>query len=107
MDSSVKRSPIAPVSARRQRESRKYAKVRELVMDRDEWSCKVGHWPDPAHRGMLVTHHVISRARAPLLWLDPDNLLTLCWDHHVAVHANVALATERGLIRSAGGGGAG
>jgi 5-methylcytosine-specific restriction endonuclease McrA len=50
--------------------------------------------------GSLVVHHVISRARAPELALEPSNLVTLCWDHHVAVHANVELATQRGFLKS-------
>jgi 5-methylcytosine-specific restriction endonuclease McrA len=102
------------VSLKRQKQDRLYKPIHDAVIERDifcvagEW--RPGHWVDRSGKydwpelrcgGSLIVHHVISRARAPELALDPSNLVTLCWDHHVAVHANPKLATERGLMASA------
>lgn len=89
------------VSLKRQKQDRLYKPIHDAVIERDLWSCQAFGWTEVSCRLPLVVHHVISRARDKTLALEPSNLVTLCWDHHVAVHANVALATERGLLSSA------
>lgn len=106
----MNRTRIKPKSAKRIAQDREYKPIHDAVIERDIY-CVAGawipgrweneRWPEVRCGGTLVVHHVISRARAPELALDPSNLITLCWDHHTAVHANVALATERGLLKSA------
>jgi 5-methylcytosine-specific restriction endonuclease McrA len=100
---------VRAVSLKRQKQNREFKPIHDAVIERDDGCIlepaqrAIGHpgWPELRCGGSLIVHHVISRARAPELALEPSNLVTLCWDHHVAVHANVALATERGLLKSA------
>jgi 5-methylcytosine-specific restriction endonuclease McrA len=104
----VNRTRLRPVSDKRRAQNAAYKPIHDAVIERDV-NCQAGQWgnnfvcfwPEVRCGGTLVVHHVISRARAPELALDPSNLITLCWAHHTAVHANVALATERGLLLSA------
>lgn len=87
------------VSLKRQRQDRLYKPIHDAVIERDgrcmapiSWGVCSGGWD---------VHHIVSRARAPLLALDPSNLTTLCRRHHRVTHEQPALATESGLLGSA------
>src|SRR5450631_1261207 len=95
------------ISLKRQKQDRLYKPIHDALIERDG-GCRAGlswhlrrHWPEVRCGGSLIVHHIISRARAPELALEPSNLVTLCDSHHRAVHANPLLATERGLMKSA------
>lgn len=98
----MNRTRIKPMSDKRRRENVEYRKIKLAVVTRDRHCKADGVWPEiPCSGYIWDVHHVVSRARAPELRLEPSNLITLCRPHHDAIHANVALATERGLLKSA------
>ena len=97
----MKRTAIKPKSAKRIAQDKLYAPIHDAVIERDG-GCVVGiDWPEVECFGRIVVHHVISRARAPLLALDPDNLVSSCVAHHAAIHLDPELATERAFMASA------
>lgn len=89
------------VSLKRAQEDRAYKPIHDAVIERDG-RCMASYIGWGACEGGWDVHHIVSRARAPLLALEPSNLTTLCRRHHRMTHDNPHSATERGLIRSAG-----
>lgn len=72
--------------------------VRQLVLDRSKGCCEANtpDCPPGPHRGAHL-HHLILRAQG-----GPDeawNLLNVCVEAHVWIHANPALSYERDLLR--------
>lgn len=92
---------LKPRSDKRVQQDAAYKPIHDAVIERDG-GCVVGiDWPETPCFGSIVVHHIISRARAPLLALDPDNLLATCVQHHLAIHVYPELATDRGFMASA------
>lgn len=88
------------VSDKRRAQNALYKPIHDAVIERDGRCMAPIVWGNCDGDGWHV-HHVISRARAPELALDPSNLTTLCPKHHRFAHDNVAIATACGVIRSA------
>lgn len=98
------RSPLRRKSAKRATEDRVYGKIKLAVITRDGRCMAGGVWPEvPCGGYKWDVHHIASRARAPELRMEPSNLTTLCRPHHDAIHADPALATQRGFMASAPG----
>ena len=59
-------------------QGKRWAAVRRLVLERDGWRCR-----KCGKAGRLEADHVkpLHRGGAPF---DPDNLQTLCREHHIA-----------------------
>jgi len=108
----MKRSPLRPVSPKRRAALPKRAEVRDIVLDRDNWSCQfmnalaasvpTGKTPDLADvplacGGPLDVHEIIPRSADPTAWLRPEACKTLCRRHHDWVGDHPALAHEIGL----------
>ena len=104
----MKRSPIAPMSAKRRAALPARAEVRETVLERDEYRCQF--WtrvyasgkPVPldapiACGGPLDVHEIIPRSAWPDGWLVVDNCVTLCRRAHEWVTDNPAAAAVYGL----------
>jgi 5-methylcytosine-specific restriction endonuclease McrA len=74
------------------------ALARERVLRRAGWRCEAKlAWPEVrCDRGEPVVHHKKQRSLGGDH--EPDNLVVLCVTHHAAVHDNIALAHERGLL---------
>ena len=97
----MKRTAIKPKSAKRIVQDREFAKVRLEVLFRDGHCAFIFDSTHGPCGGPLDPHHIVTRARDRKMALDPDNLITLCRNHHSWVHDNPAEATERGLLKSA------
>jgi hypothetical protein len=66
---------------------------------RDHYLCQASIiWPEVTCRGPIHAHEPLTRARGgdPL---DPDEIVTLCSEHHTHVHLYPDLAYQRGLLR--------
>jgi len=103
----VKRSPLRPVSPKRRAALPERAKVREEVLERDDWRCQF--WINrgfsaammqvvpTACGGPLDVHEIIPRSADPTAWLRPEACVALCRRHHSWVTDNPTLAHEIGL----------
>jgi len=60
--------------------------LRQLVLERDNYTCqKCGKTQKELNTG-LHCHHIIPHVNSPLETNDPDNCITLCKDCHKLVH---------------------
>jgi 5-methylcytosine-specific restriction endonuclease McrA len=91
------------VSLKRQKQNREFKPIHDAVIERDG-GCRFEEFSIGWHLCLgthLHVHHIVSRARAPELALEPSNLVTLCLLAHDWVHAHPAEATRVGLLKSA------
>ena len=80
--------------------------IKAYILHRDNYACKSSQ--KCKHNKKLQVHHIIPKSQGGSD--APDNLITLCVDCHVAVHANkfkiksyrskTKFATEIGIIKS-------
>ncbi len=62
-----------------------WQKVRDRVKERDNYECQMCKEDGRVGRGDTV-HHIKHLKDRPDLGVDEDNLITLCYEHHNAVH---------------------
>ena len=108
------RKPLAPFSAKRLAEHDRRAEVVQIVRERDSW-CRLNprsvHYPRvqidalmhhgvlfPLCGGNLDVHEPLTRARGGN-YLDPDDCVLLCRQHHDWVHDHPRAAEKLGLLR--------
>lgn len=58
---------------------------REIVRARDKGKCRVPGCKDASAH----LHHIVYRSRSKALKHNPDNLVSLCVEHHRLIHAGV------------------
>lgn len=59
---------------------------REIVRKRDGNKCRI---PGCIERGRTEAHHIVYRSKSKAKRWHPENLITLCPDHHRLRHAGV------------------
>jgi 5-methylcytosine-specific restriction endonuclease McrA len=97
----LKRTPLNPVSRKRQSEQAAREQVRRLVMVRDQYTCQAKHIQDgPPCWGPLEVDEIVSRARRPGGHLDVDNCQVLCRGHNQYKEDDPAWALRHGLARN-------
>lgn len=88
-DTSKPRKPLKQISDRRAAKMDSYEDACEVVHERDRGRCQAAakvNWVMCA--GPKDPHHLIYKSRAPHLWDDPNNIITLCRMHHDWVHVD-------------------
>lgn len=100
--------PMRRVSAKRAAEKDAYAAAKREAWSRDGGTCQAAPdrkrgregWPEIECGGPVDPHHVAPVGQYPKLRCDPDNLLTLCRNHHDAVHHQDPIrARQLGLLK--------
>ena len=71
----------------------KFAKLKKEILIRDDYKCRVcGYELDTSffhgRNKQLEIHHIIPASEEMALYLDKDNLITLCEDCHKKMHSN-------------------
>lgn len=66
--------------------SKEWLSVREYVLRRDGGMCQFEGCNKPAEEVHHRTHLTPENILDPDVTLDPDNLVSLCREHHFAVH---------------------
>ena len=104
----MRKSPLRPVSAKRQRENVEFAKVREAAFERDDHLCQLAVRLNRADlsvkhecRGALHPHHIVPVGRDMTLRLELANIATVCAWGHDWIHSHPVPATLLGLLKSA------
>lgn len=93
------RKRMKQVSDKRRSQADERAAVVALVRARDR-SCRGATlMPDRPCGGPLDVHERIQRSLWAAGYLDPDNCVLLCRNHHVYAHENVEEAHRVGLLR--------
>jgi hypothetical protein len=80
--------------------NRAWRKVKASTLERDEFICQAAHLvPQVRCGGGLESHHKKKRSTAPWARLDPDNIVTVCSEHHAWIDINQLEAHGVGLHR--------
>ena len=61
--------------------TREWRELRQMIKGRDKWRCQICG-VSVREKGSSQVDHIIPRAKAPALALDPNNLRTLCRSCH-------------------------
>jgi hypothetical protein len=94
----MRRSRLAPRSAKRIGEADRRREVIEEVIERDGHWCKAANLvPEVACGGPLDADEWELRSARPGGHLDPSNVQILCRRHHDWKHREVLEAARRGL----------
>lgn len=76
-------------SSRRNYMQKEFAKLRKEVIRRDDYKCRMCSYSltdDYYFKVGLCVHHIIPASEEMALFLDKDNLITLCKDCHLKIH---------------------
>lgn len=77
-----------------------WQKKREYIRVRDEGMCVYCRRVEQVMTTGVEVHHITPMKEGRELWLDNDNLITLCIKHHkLAEYNKISRDTLRGLIR--------
>lgn len=93
----MKRTRLKPRSAKRVEQDERRRDVLMIVHVRDGFRCQAEKvWPEVTCGGRLDGHEPLPRSRGgdPL---DPDQVISICRQHHDCIHSHPTLARERGL----------
>jgi hypothetical protein len=97
-----RRTPIKPMSDKGAVKLAEWERVLPLVLARDGHRCQaVTVFPDVHCQGRLTAHH--KRLRSQGGGHDPDNLVTVCNNHHLYIHLHPEEAAAHGFIIRTGG----
>ena len=94
----MKRSPIRPVSKKRQSEGREYTRLAADFKARNP-VCWIQHECSGART--TDCHHRVTRARWKDGYLVEANFVAACLEDHAYIHAHSTWATEAGWLASA------
>ena len=75
---------------RRNHLQREFAKLRKEVIRRDDYKCRMCDYSltdDFYFKVGLCVHHIIPASEEMAMFLDKDNMITLCRDCHKKVHS--------------------
>jgi 5-methylcytosine-specific restriction endonuclease McrA len=61
--------------------------LRQLVLQRDAWTCQYGNCGKTIDESELHCHHFEGIEKNPVESADIDNCITLCKEHHKKVHS--------------------
>jgi 5-methylcytosine-specific restriction endonuclease McrA len=61
--------------------------LRQLVLERDDWTCQYGNCGKTTDNAELHCHHITGIKQNPIESADVDNCITLCKKHHKKVHS--------------------
>ena len=91
-----------PQEARKREQDAIYRENREKRLVRARGRCEFQVNPDMptarCTRPATQTHHIVRRSH--YVDHDVENLLAVCADHHITIHANVGWSKMRGYIRT-------
>jgi hypothetical protein len=86
------------MSAKRRRELKARAKVREDVITRDA-GCRARHMiPGVECSGGVAVHEIRRRSQDRSAWLNVDLCVQLCDAHHHHIHHNIEDAERMGFL---------
>ncbi len=76
----------------RNRFQHRFAKIKKEILIRDDYKCRVCDYSIGCNwvygvGDNLEVHHIISASEEMALYLDKDNLITLCKDCHNKIHS--------------------
>ena len=98
--SQLKRTPLNPVSKKRQREAKARTALNREALYRAGGRCQaVELVPEVTCSGPLDVDEIVLRSGRPGGHLDPENVQVLCRAHHDWKHDHPKEAVERGLRR--------
>ena len=92
----MKRSRPKPMSQKRLAELPLRKKVREAVLERDEYLCQIGLFPTCSRHATDV-HEILTRARGGST-TDPDNCISLCRGCHRFITENTKWGEQHGFV---------
>lgn len=81
---------------------RDWIKARTAALIRDDYKCQahklgLSHEPCQAPKRKLCVHHIIRRVDGGTH--DLDNLITVCYEHHCAIHPHLLKQMKLSLKR--------
>lgn len=86
------------MSKKRRRQLKARARVREVVIDRDQ-DCRARHMiPGVECSGGVAVHEIRRRAQDRSAWLNADLCVALCDAHHEHIHRNIEDAERMGFL---------
>lgn len=91
------------VSKKRRREAKQRAHVRGQALSRDRGCVAKGLLPEIECGGRLEVNEIIRRSQWAAGYLDVDNTVTLCSEHHRYVTEHPVHAETLGLYRRGAG----